>query len=163
MPLVTVVLAWVPTVIFGIEEIPALDFGFLFFALAFSSIFFLWLKGTTPLWKNAYYFLKGYERNTLFITLKSLFLLLNVVIKHTSLCATFSKISKHCRNYIFFYIHLHFPNSSQLANLFVGGGRGRAHKICHCKMAFLLVQNAARPLSQMVQSSHSFKVVGCPL
>lgn len=43
---------WVPTVILGIDEIPALDFGFLFFALAFSSIFFRWLKGTTPLEEN---------------------------------------------------------------------------------------------------------------
>lgn len=59
VPLVTAVLAWVPTVMFGIDEIPALDFGFLFFALAFSSIFFLWLKGTTPLWKNACYFKKA--------------------------------------------------------------------------------------------------------
>lgn len=33
----------------GIDEMPALDFGFLFFALAFSSIFLRWLKGTTPL------------------------------------------------------------------------------------------------------------------
>lgn len=36
----------------GIEDMPALDFGFLFLALAFSSIFFLWLKGTTPLEKK---------------------------------------------------------------------------------------------------------------
>lgn len=42
-------LTWVPTVMLGIEEMPALDFGFLFLALAFSSIFFRWLKGTTPL------------------------------------------------------------------------------------------------------------------
>lgn len=35
------VLTCVPTVMLGIEEMPALDFGFLFLALAFSSIFFL--------------------------------------------------------------------------------------------------------------------------
>ena len=34
-------LTWVPTVMLGIEEMPALDFGFLFLARAFSSIFFL--------------------------------------------------------------------------------------------------------------------------
>lgn len=33
-------LTCVPTVMLGIEEMPALDFGFLFLALAFSSIFF---------------------------------------------------------------------------------------------------------------------------
>ena len=42
-------LTCVPTVMLGMEDMPALDFGFLFFALAFSSIFFRWLKGTTPL------------------------------------------------------------------------------------------------------------------
>lgn len=42
-------LTCVPTVMLGIDEMPALDFGFLFFALAFSSIFLRWLKGTTPL------------------------------------------------------------------------------------------------------------------
>ena len=46
-------LTCVPTVMLGIEEMPALDFGFLFLALAFSSIFFRWLKGTTPLQTNA--------------------------------------------------------------------------------------------------------------
>ncbi len=46
-------LTCVPTVMLGIEEMPALDFGFLFLALAFSSIFFRWLKGTTPLQTDA--------------------------------------------------------------------------------------------------------------
>lgn len=36
----------------GMEAIPALDLGFLFLALAFSSIFLRWLKGTTPLWER---------------------------------------------------------------------------------------------------------------